>query len=204
LRVENEQILLEMQGYKFKQMSECKWRHLIRTDPTVRWFVKYHPNAPDWIGSLKGLSFQEFVDRIKQKCSYGFVNVDIYLPQALRSQQDEMPSLFKNCDIAFERLPADCQQYALENQLMHRFETRRQLVSSFFAEKQLFSIEYLCFLMEMGYVITEIYASIEWEPNQRPFKGFIDTVSKERAIAAKAGNTLLSSFYKNLSNSLYA
>ena len=132
---------------------------------------------------------------------FGFLEVDIHVPDHLIKVFEEMPPLFCNGDITFEDMGNFMQEYVRENNLSTK--PRHLLISGNRAQKILLSSPYLKWLLEHGLVVTKIYQVIEYTP-LRCFEQFVDQVSNARREGdVHADQAIIADTMKLIGNSIY-
>ena len=110
---------------------------------------------------------------------FGFLEVDIHVPDSLLSYFEEMPPLFYNTDVNYNDIGPFMQQYVKDQGLLEK--PRRLLISGMKAGKILLSSPYLRWLLQKGLVVTKIYQVIEYAP-KRCFSQFVQDVSNDRRV----------------------
>ena len=114
---------------------------------------------------------------VMENTLFGFLEVDIHVPDSLLSYFEEMPPLFCNTDVNYNDIGPFMQQYVKDQGLLQK--PRWLLISGMKAKKILLSSPYLRWLLQKGLVVTKIYQVIEYA-QKRCFSQFVQDVSNAR------------------------
>ena len=123
------------------------------------------------------ISGERLLKAVQDNALFGFLEVDIHVPDHLYAKFEEMPPLFCNTDVKFEDIGEYMQNYAREHNLSRK--PRKVLASGMKGEKMLLSSPYLRWLLLNGLVVTKIHQAVEYTPSPC-FKEFVDQVSEAR------------------------
>jgi len=146
-------------------------------------------------GELKYITTDD-VNKYLNKDFFGFLEVDIEVPEHLYNYFSELPPIVKNIEYTEEI----CGDYTknLVTKIKNKFSKSRKLVATLKGEKQIIKSTRLQWLLEHGCVVTKLHGVIPAIPNAC-FKGFVEWVSDERrkgdidakyAIIAEAAKTI--------------
>ena len=127
-------------------------------------------------------SEEKILSAVMKNELFGFLEVDLYVPEHLYSTFKEMSPIFCNAEIQFKDIGPFMQNYVKENQLSEK--PRRLLVGGMAAEKILLSSPLLAWYVKHGLKVAKIHQVIEYTP-RRCFKNFVNEVSDAR----RAGDT---------------
>ena len=105
---------------------------------------------------------EQILQHIESGDIFGAVEVDINVPEELKSRFSEMCPIFKNTTVHFDDIGDHMQDYV--NKSGQKFTERRYLIGSMFATKQLFITPLLQYYLKLGLKITKIYQVIEFNP----------------------------------------
>ncbi len=144
------------------------------------------------------MSQDEILDEIYWRRINGLAIVSITLPLPLRPVHDHFPAIFKRAKIKREQTPQFMQDYCERNNL--KLPSQPMLVSSFFCENQLLDLEYVAFLMHLGYEVTWVERVYQFA-TARPFSDFIRDRAAARADAVQQGDVLQADLCKLQVNS---
>ena len=165
-------------GFSLVEMWECEWRTYKRTN-AVHNPYKYPTEDTYRMTKL------EILEHIKNDKLFGAVEVDINVPDSLKSHFEEMPPVFKNTTISQDDIGDYMRDY-----LAHHgktFKDTRYLVGSMFGTKILIITPLLKWYLAHGLTVTKIHQVIEFSPRQC-FGGFVDSISNDRRAADRDPN----------------
>ena len=147
------------------------------------------------------VSEKQLLDAVLTGDLFGFLEVDIHVPDHLLETFQEMPPLFCNTDITFEDIGSFMQDYIKENNLSTR--PRHLLVSGSRANKIMLSTPYLKWLLQHNLVVSKIHQVVEYSP--RPcFKEFVNQVSDARREGdVHPDRAIIADTMKLIGNSVY-
>ena len=167
---------LRHKGYNMNVMWEHEFKTLRKTNPKLKQFI--WDREPPFFRSHRWVTKEStLLKAVMDDTFFGFLEVDIHVPDHLYTYFEEMPPLFCNTDVQFEDMGGFMQQYVKDNKLSDK--PRRLLISGMRAEKILLSSHYLKWLLQKGLVVSHIYQVVEFTP-QRPFRKFVQEVSDAR------------------------
>ena len=132
---------------------------------------------------------------------FGFVEVDIKVPDNLKEKFAEMPPIFKNETIEFKDIGEHMQNFYTSNNI--KYNKSGKLISSMFGNKILLYTPLLKWYLEHGLVITKVYQYIKYIPTTC-FQEFADAVSDARRAGDTDKNLLIiGNTMKTIGNSAY-
>ena len=141
---------------------------------------------------------------IKLQCGewFGFVEVDIEVPQELWPKFKEMTPLFYNKEVPEEAIPPAMMDY-LKSTGRSRTTGQRKLVGALSAQKILLYTPMLRWYLDHGLKVTACYRKIDYRP-QKIFEWFVDQVTKAHRMGDKdKSKAILAEVFKLLGNSAY-
>ena len=137
---------------------------------------------------------------MKNGTFFGFLEIDIFVPDKLYKYFEEMPPLFCNTEVKFEDMGAFMQHFVTENNLSDR---PRQLLSGMKAKKIMLSSPYLQWLLQKGLEVSKLYQVVEFSPS-RCFRKFVQQVSEARRAGDKDDEKkIIADTLKLVGNSAY-
>ena len=125
------------------------------------------------------ISEERLLKAVRDSELFGFLEVDIHVPQHLYAKFEEMPPLFCNVAVKFEDIGEYMQNYVREHNLSRK--PRKVLASGMKGEKMLLSSPYLRWLLLNELVVTKIHQVVEYNPSPC-FKEFVNQVSEARRV----------------------
>ena len=173
---ETKEKYLRHKGYNMKIMWEHEFKALRKSDPELKQFIL--DREPPFFRSHRWTTKEStLLKAVMEDTFFGFLEVDINVPDHLHSYFEEMPPLFCNTEVKFEDMGAFMQQFVKDHKLSEK--PRRLLIGGMKAEKILLSSHYLKWLLQKGLVVSHIYQVVEFTP-KRPFRKFVQEVSDAR------------------------
>ena len=131
---------------------------------------------------------------------FGAVEVDIHVPNVLKSKFAEMTPIFKNVDISINDIGNHIGEFAEHEGCMPR--PRRALIGSYWAKQILLATPLLKFYLEQGLVVTKIHQAVQWVPAPC-FHRFGDFVSDARREGDSGGSAIVAETAKTVGNAGY-
>ena len=181
-------------GFNLIEMWECKWKE----------FKKTHQIANPYALPTEHfyrMSQQQLLDHIRRGEIFGAAEIDIKVPDYLKSFFADFPPIFKNTIVT----EADIGKHmtAFLQQTNTSYKPRRYLIGSMFAEKQLFITPLIQWYLKMGLEVTKIYQVIEFTP-RKCFQNFANKVSDDRRAGDCNPNMrVIADTSKLIGNSVY-
>ena len=114
------------QGYQLREIRECQWRRLKRTNSTVQQFLSTKFQRP--LDHQKNLIKEKILRAICDESLFGVVECDIRVPDHLKAKFSEMCPIFKNTEISREDIGEFMQAFAEEQNIMP--QPHRSLIGS--------------------------------------------------------------------------
>ncbi len=131
---------------------------------------------------------------------YGFVEVEIEMPEDLYEYFAEWPPLFTHRDIGREDLDQSQREYAERADLLNT--PSGNLVSVMSQKKTVLHTDLLVWYLKKGLVVKNLFSIIQWRP-AKPFENWLEKTVEGRREAAYTGDALKDITNKNMANSSY-
>ena len=112
---------------------------------------------------------------------YGFLVVDIHVPQNCKDRFEDFPPLFANHDVDIDDIGEHMRNHMVD--IGSNLKKRRLLISDMQATEILLSSELLKFYLDQGLECTQIYQTIEYVPI-KVFTDFVKKVTERRLEGA--------------------
>ena len=103
------------QGYDVVEMWECQWRASIKRDPELSRFIENRKRPCD---GLITMSEDSILQAVMDEKLFGALEVDLHVPDDLKSKFAEMPPVFKNVDVSRDDIGDHMRQYAVDHDIM--------------------------------------------------------------------------------------
>ena len=193
-------------GYNVVEMWEHNWTKLYKDAPRLHEFVRQCTPSFYYKHRYHAVTEQQFLNAVCDEELFGFLEVDIIIPDELVDFFSEMPPLFCNTNVSFEDIGQTMQTFIEENNLSKK--SRRLLVGGLRAEKTLLSSPYLKWLMDHGLTVTKLYQVVEFTP-VKCFQKFMTQISGARCMGDQAKKTsnssqsIIADTWKLIGNSAY-
>ena len=155
-------------------MWECEWREYKKLHSTNNKYI--YPTEHKF-----RMSETEILKHIQNGEIFGAIEVDIHVPDHLKTYFEEMPPIFKNTTVTHNDIGEYMQTFLQEKG--EKFPDRRYLIGSMFGRKILLTTPLLKWYLSHGLVVTKVYQVIEFNP-KKCFSKFADNISDDR----RAGN----------------
>jgi len=97
---------LEEIGYSPIVQWGCQWLQEKRQNPEIHRYLNSHFPGRQHKGKLK--SETQLLDEVRNGTLFGAVEVDLHVPDHLKSKFNEMTPIFKNVEISLEWIPNPC------------------------------------------------------------------------------------------------
>ena len=147
------------------------------------------------------VSKKQILDAVIHDELFGFVEVDLHVPDHLHDTFQEMSPIFCNTEIPFEQIGSFMQNHMRKNNISDK--PRHLLVGGMAARKILLSSPLLKWYLTHGLQVTHIYQVIEYR-SQRCFKKFVSEVSDARREGDRDVNqAIIADTMKLIGNSAY-
>ena len=164
--------------FSLVEMWECEWRQY-KTEHTIHNSYTYPTEH------IYRVSEQGVLGRIENGDIFGAVEVDISVPDGLKSHFEEMPPVFKNTTISHDDVGDYMQDYLA--QTGKTFKDTRYLIGSMFGTKILTITPLLRWYMAHGLTVTKVHQVIEFSPRQC-FGEFVTNISDDRRAGDRDPN----------------
>lgn len=118
------------------------------------------------------------IDEVRSGEFFGFVSVDMHVPDNLKEYFSEMQPIFKN--VEFEYTAETVGEYM--NDIIQENEATssgRKLLGSYFCQKQMFLSSLLKWYLEHGLVVTKVHSAVRGK-GRKIFEPFMEYVAQER------------------------
>ena len=193
-------------GYNVVEMWEHNWTKLCKDDPRLHEFVRQCTPSFYYKHRYHAVTEQQFLNAVCDKELFGFLEVDIIIPDELVDFFSEMPPLFCNTNVSFEDIGQTMQTFIEENNLSKK--SRRLIVGGLRAEKTLRPSPYLKWPRDHGLTVTKLYQVVEFTP-VKCFQKFMTQISGARRMGDQAKKTsnssqsIIADTWKLIRNSAY-
>jgi G:T-mismatch repair DNA endonuclease (very short patch repair protein) len=162
------------QGYNVVEMWECQWLASIKRDPELSRFIENRKRPCD---GLVTMTEDQILSTVMDEKLFGALEVDIKVPDDLKSKFVEMPPIFKNIEVSRDDIGDHMKTYAEERNVMN--EPRKSLIGSMYGEKIMVISPLLKWYVEHGFKVTQIHQVVEYTP-ATCFQKFGEQVSEAR------------------------
>ena len=142
----------------------------------------------------------EIIDAVKEDRFYGFLEVDIEVPERLRPKFAAFPPLFATVEVPFDVIGKYMQDKIQE--LGKHKNARVQLVSGMQAEHILLGTPAIMWYLDHGLVITKLHQAIEFRA-QPILENLVMKLTNTRREATAQGDTATANRKKLEGNSLF-
>ena len=107
-------------------------------------------------------TYRDIVEAVQKDDIFGFVKLDIHVPDNLKDKFSEFPPIFKNVEIPFDAIGEYMQEFCKLNN--RTTGVKRSLISSMFGQGIVISTELLKKYLEMGLIVTDIEWTLQYTP----------------------------------------
>jgi hypothetical protein len=147
------------QGYNVVKMWECQWLTSIKRDPKLSRFIENQKRPCD---GLVTMTEDQILTAVMYEKLFDALEVDLHVPDHLKSTFAEMPPIFKNIEVSGDDIGDHMKTYAEERNVMN--QPRKCLVGSTFGEKIMVISPLLKWYVEHGWKVTKIHQVVEYTP----------------------------------------
>ena len=190
-RTQDKETYLKEQGFKVVKMKECQYQPL----PLNKYLPPYYQSHK------KALTQDQILKDVVDGTLFGMVEVNIQVPEHLKSHFEEMSPIFCTCDVPVSAMGSLMQDHITKYNMSTK--PRRLLIGGMKAKKILLLTPLLKWYIDHGLEVTEVYQVIEFSP-QASFKEFREKVSEARRKGdVSPDHLLLGDTMKLLGNSAY-
>ena len=174
---------IRSKGYNMVEMWECQWREMKKTNRDLQRFIAM--DVTRTLDHVKIMSGERILSEVRNERLFGFVQVDIRMPEDLKEKFSAMCPIFKNTEISCDDIGEYVKAYAEENKIVA--QPHRSLIGSMKRKKIQLDTTLLKWYLEHGLEVTKVHQVVKFTPDQC-FKPFGDAVSDAR----RAGDADLS------------
>ena len=165
---QDKETYLKEQGFKVVKMKECQYQPL----PLNKYLPPYYQSHK------KALTQDQILKDVVDGKLFGMVEVDIQVPEHLKSHFKEMSPIFCTCDVPVSAMGSLMQDHITKYNMSTK--PRRLLIGGMKAKKILLLTPLLKWYIDHGLEVTDVYQVIEFYP-QASFKEFREKVSEARS-----------------------
>ena len=145
---------IRSKGYNVLEMWECEWWQMKRTNRQLQRFIA--SEVCRTLDTIKIMTPERILSEVQHERSFGYVEVDIRVPDHLKGKFSEMCPIFKNTNISRDDIGEYMKAYAEE--------PRRSLIGSMKGEKILLATPLLKWYLKHGLEVTEVHQVVEFTP----------------------------------------
>ena len=176
MHTETKEKYLRDKGYHLKIIWEHEFKSKQKSELRLKDFIRQR--QPPFYRKHRWITKESTIlEAVLDESFFGFLEVDIHVPDHLYDYFEEMPPLFCNTEVKFEDMGGFMQQYVRDHHMSDK--PRRLLLSGMKAEKLMLSSPYLKWLLQKGLSVTKLHQVVEYTP-QRCFRQFVRDVSDAR------------------------
>jgi G:T-mismatch repair DNA endonuclease (very short patch repair protein) len=162
------------QGYNVMEMWKCQWQASIKRDSELSRFIENRKRSCD---GLVTMTEDQILTAVMDEKLFGALEVDLHVPDDMKSQLAEMPPIFKNIEVSRDDIEDHMKTYAEERNVMN--QPRKSLIGSIYGEKVMVISPLLKWYVEHGLKVTQIHQVVEYKP-ATCFQKFGEQVSEAR------------------------
>ena len=188
---------IQQQGYTITIITDHEFENNCKTDPQLKEFV--HRRTPPFSrdnSRYKRFSEQDTINAVRSENLYGFVEVDISVPDHLYTRFCELSPIFCTVSLPHEEW-GDLMQTVAEEQDLCK-TPRTQLVGGMKARQIMLANPLLKWYLDNGLSVARVSQVVEYAP-MKCFADFAQTMTQAR----RAGDGVMSDTCKLLANSSY-
>ena len=186
---------IQEKGFKVIEMWECEWWRLYKTTNTIKQHIREH------FPYRRSIAPEQLLEEIKKGKLFGYVQCDIEVPENLRSNFNNFPTIFKNTLVSKSDIGDLMKNYAEEERLLS--QPQKILISSFILQNGTLITPLLSFYLQLGLVCTKIHRFVEYTPKKR-FNSFVQSaVGTRRQGDENPNSSVVAEKMKHLANSSY-
>ena len=189
-------------GYKHVIITECEFDKLVTENQWLRENFDFKARNPFTQKHKGKVSREDILKGVKDGSLYGYLLVDISVPEQLKGKYKHFPPIFVNQDITPDVVGEHMQQHISENNI--KLTSRRLLVSDMQATEILLSSDLLRFyITELDLQCTEVYQVVEYV-GKNVFDAFVNEVTRRRLEGARdPEKEPIANLFKTIGNSSY-
>ena len=175
--MEREEILRKV--FKVVSITSCEWKKM---EESKNWYPPRSNNLS--IEEQNEEMRNKILEDVKNNEIFGFVQVDIHVPEHLIPRFSEFPPIFKNTKIDIADIGEHMKQYC--EKIKRRKGVERSLISSMHATDILLLTPLLKWYLRMGLVVTRIRRVISYN-GKTVFASFVEKCVNDRRRADLGG-----------------
>ena len=184
-------------GHQLKVMRECEWKKAIKENQELEQFVNFMKRPCD---NKRKMTQDQIVQAVMEE-KFGALEVDISVPDHLKSKFSEMSPIFKNIEVSRDYTGDHMKTYAEERNVMN--QPQKCLVGSMFGDKIMIISPLLKWCVKHGIRVTKIYQVVEYTAVQC-FRKLGEQISDARSAGdADPNKKILAETNKLTGNSMY-
>ena len=149
---------IQKNSFTVIEMWEREWWRLYKTTTNVKLHIL--GNFP----YRRSLTEYQLLEGIKKGNFFGYVQCDIEVPEKMRTNFPNFPSIFKNTLVSKNDNGDLMKTYARKEGIMS--QPRKMLISSFLLPKGTRITPLLLFYLQLGLVVTKIERFVEYTPKK--------------------------------------
>jgi hypothetical protein len=146
------------------------------------------------------MSEDSILQAVMDEKLFGALEVDLHVPDDLKSKFSEMPLVFKNIDVSRDDIGDHMKAYAEEKGVMN--QKRKCLIGSMYGEQFMVISPLLKWYVEHGLRLTQIHQVVEYSPSAS-FQKFGDNISEARRAGDADSEKIVAETRKLDGNSSY-
>ena len=186
--------------YKVEYIYECEFASMRYTEEGLQQFI-YESRPKFYISNRGRTSESKLIESVKNDLFFGFLLVDIHVPENLISYFEGFPPLFVTAEIPYRVWGDHMQKFAEEVGISKA--PRVLLVTGMSAKNILLTSKLLKFYLQLNLVCTSVHQVVEYS-SAKCFEKFKDKMCKGRLDAlADPKYAINGECYKLLSNSAF-
>ena len=186
---------IQEKSFKVIETWECEWWRLHKTTNTVKQHIREH------FPYRRSLAVEQLLEEIKKGKLFGCVQCDIEVPENLRSNFNNFPTILKNTFDSKSQIGEFMTNYAEEERLLS--QPQKMLISSFKLQNGTLITPLLLFYQQLGLVCTKIHLFVEYIP-KKCFNNFVQTaVDARRQGDENSNSSVVAETMNFLANSSY-
>ena len=167
-------------GYNLVTITSCEW---IKMSESKDWYPPTTTNN----NNTEDITKQDILNDVINEEEFGFVKVDIHVPEHLIAKFSEFPPLFKNVEIKLEDIGDHMRAFC--ESIGRKSGVKRSLISSMHAEGIILLTPLLKWYLEQGLEVTRVYYIISYN-GKECFNWFTKSVCADRLAADLGGAEL--------------
>ena len=170
-------------GYNLEIMYECQWNKQKKSTDECKEFVKKLKGSS--LCRKKSMTVDQILDAVKSDQIFGFVELDIHVPEHLQFQFSEMPPIFKHVLLSKDDLSDEMREFAMTHDILS--QPQKSLIGSFYGKKILVLTSLLKWYLQHGLIVSDIYQVIQFR-GYNCFTNFAESVCNMRREADSDGS----------------